>query len=216
MGHLCLSIRGKTYRGSSFRLEKADLELPSHGVVALFGPNGAGKSTTMTLIAERPDVTFLPQAVSLPRHVKLTDFLRYAAYTYGLKPPHAARVTEALAATDMQEYAQQRLGGLSGGQQRRALIAQTLMADRPIVLLDEPTVGLDVDQRENFQAVLRAISSDHLVMISTHIVEDIAGLADHIVILTDGVVRFDGSATAFYGDQPHSAQAFISRYRELS
>ncbi|QKW10743.1 ATP-binding cassette domain-containing protein [Streptomyces sp. NA04227] len=204
--------------GSTRALDDVSLDFPA-GVTGLLGPNGAGKSTLLSLLstATRPRsgaVTLLGEAASgragvrrlrqrigvlpqsfgfYPRFTVL-EFTEYAAWLR--KVPAAKRRERALAAlrlVEMEKYADRRMGALSGGMLRRAGIAQAMVNEPSLVLLDEPTVGLDPAQRVGFRSLIRELSERCAVVMSTHLAEDVAGVCDRVAVLLDGTVRFTGT-----------------------
>ncbi|MFL6099634.1 MAG: ATP-binding cassette domain-containing protein [Actinomycetales bacterium] len=188
------------------------------GVTGLLGVNGAGKSTALRLaVGElRPaagsihcgldgrsaSVGYCPQTVSLPKQLRVGEFLEYLAWLR--KVPKARRrpvVEEALAWADLGERRSDRIGALSGGMVRRLLIAQAVMDSPSLLLLDEPTTGLDPEQRARIRALLVDLPTSATVLLSSHIVEDIAALASSTLVLHEGRVvrRFDADEVAASG-----------------
>lgn len=185
------------------------------GVSALVGHNGAGKSTLMKTLAGvlRPahgDVlvdgrdplrsqgdarTFLsglgwmPQYPRLPGGVRVQDTVRYAAWLRGVAPQADLEAAHrALDAVGLDQMARRRVKTLSGGQQRRVALACALAGEPRVLLLDEPTVGLDPDQRQRFLAAVRASAADRTVVISTHLMEDVLSVAERVVVMVDGQI----------------------------
>lgn len=189
------------------------------GVHGLLGPNGAGKSTLMSVLATvrrpsagrvavcghdlgsaagvkqaRQQLGFLPQRYRLVATMRVLDTVTYAAWTHGLTRSDAHDGAGwALAQVGLSDLASRRVGSLSGGQKQRCAIAAAI-AHRPgLLILDEPTVGLDPQARLEFRQLVSRIAQDTTVLLSTHLVEDISRIADHVLVLAKGVVRFDGS-----------------------
>jgi ABC-type multidrug transport system ATPase subunit len=180
----------------SFRIEP--------GVTGLLGVNGAGKSTALRLavgelrpdsgtveVADRHDgsvaIGYCPQTVDLPKQLRVAEFLGYLAWLR--KVPKRSRpsvVDDALAWADLGDRRGDRIGTLSGGMVRRLLIAQAVMGGPGLLLLDEPTTGLDPEQRARVRALLARLPAAATVLISSHIVEDIAALAGTTLVLNDG------------------------------
>ncbi|MFV0634015.1 ABC transporter ATP-binding protein [Demequina sp.] len=183
-----------------------DLALTA-GVTCLVGPNGAGKSTLLGILGgmQRPPegvvvrrrgtrVGQLPQQLALPMHARCADYVEHAAWVHGV--PRAARpvaVRVALEEVGLAERSRDRVRTLSGGMQRRLGIAQAIVHRPDVVLLDEPTAGLDPLQRASLRDVLARMAVRASVLVSTHLVEDVRGLADRVVVLSDGAVVFDGT-----------------------
>jgi ABC-2 type transport system ATP-binding protein len=244
---LAASSLSLTYRRRSV-LERVTLTFAA-GTTALLGLNGAGKTTLLRALggAHRPAagevriqgddpydraarsralarVALVPQFLEFPRHLRVVDFLDYMALIRGVPPARRkAASCSALAAVDLTERSATKLGALSGGMLKRLSIAQALLAAPAILLCDEPTVGLDPDQRASIRALMRRLAADRCVVIASHIVEDAQYLADRVVVLHDKGVAFDGSTTGLVssldllGDNPAEGsrleQAFLGIVR---
>ncbi|HBM75358.1 MAG TPA: ABC transporter ATP-binding protein, partial [Clostridiaceae bacterium] len=191
------------------------LELIS-GVYGLLGPNGAGKTTLMKLIVDiltpsagritldgvditelgaayRDKLGYMPQEIGVYKNFSAKKFLKYIAALKGLSGREAeSKVSELLGLVGLKDVANKRLGGFSGGMLRRIGIAQTLLNDPQILILDEPTAGLDPQERIRFRNILSELSGNRIVLISTHIVTDMEFIAGQIILLKDGaVLRMD-------------------------
>ncbi|WP_344257722.1 ATP-binding cassette domain-containing protein [Streptomyces sodiiphilus] len=212
MNGLHQGYRGKpVLRGVSLSLEK--------GVYGLLGPNGAGKSTLLRVLATaaapqegtlrlfggevrtrgevraaRRRIGWLPQSFGCPPAFTVEDFVRHCAW---LREIPAGRIPEetrtALARVDLLDQARTPMRKLSGGMVRRAGIAQATLGSPAVVLLDEPTTGLDPRQRMQFRSMLRELGGSACVVLSTHIVEDLAHSAPRLGVLHGGRVVFDGT-----------------------
>jgi ABC-type multidrug transport system ATPase subunit len=188
------------------------------GVHGLLGPNGAGKTTlirsiatvlrpvdgTLNLLGERVNgridlrglrrqIGYLPQELGYYRRFTVREFVEYIAW---LKEMPAAEtpdaVQRAIERVGLADRADHRMKTLSGGMVRRAGIAQALVNEPRILLLDEPTAGLDPDQRLQFRALLRQVGTDTCVVVATHLVEDVAAACTDVVLLDAGRVVFQG------------------------
>lgn len=191
---------------SGFHLGPITLSL-NPGVTCLVGPNGAGKSTLLALLGgvQRPSagrvarstgvrVGQLPQQNSIPGYARCSDYVEHAAWVHGLgRDRRAQAVARALASVGLEDRGASRVRALSGGMHRRLGIAQAIVHEPTVVLLDEPTAGLDPLQRAALREVLVKMSATAAVLVSTHLVEDVRGLADRVVVLADGQIVFDGS-----------------------
>ncbi len=194
--------------GSGFALGPLDLEFTA-GVTCLVGANGAGKSTFFRLVAKvdrptsgsvqlesargRAELGYLPQDPTLPPAATCEDFLSYVAWLQ--KVPSGVRpeaVTRALSRVGLSDQRSARVRSLSGGMRRRLGIAHAIVHNPALLLLDEPTAGLDPRQRIGLRETIANLGDDQIVIVSTHLVEDIRGLADRVIVVADGAVVFDG------------------------
>lgn len=213
----------KSY-GSTTALHPVDLNL-TRGVVGLLGPNGAGKSTMLRLLATtlpptagrihvgghevtgsmaertaaRRKLGYLPQEVVFPRGTTAFGFLDYVAVLKEWRGRHErhAEVRRVLDLVSLGDRATKRVGALSGGQRRRLAIAQALIGTPELVVLDEPTTGLDPEQRAALRGLLSAHGQAGTVLLATHQTEDVAALCDRVIILDGGRIRFDGTVADF-------------------
>lgn len=202
----------KKFRGGNYGVRDFSLTLDS-GVVGLVGPNGAGKTTLMQMIATitrptsgrilfrgtdisrspnelRARLGYLPQDFGLYDNLTAREFLRYFAVLKGVLS--LARVDEMLELVNLHGAADRAVGGFSGGMRQRLGIAQALINDPDIVVVDEPTAGLDPEERVRFRNLLSDIGSGRLVILSTHIVSDVESIATTIAVMRGGsLLAFD-------------------------
>ena len=200
---------GKQYRRDFWGLRNFSLELGS-GVLGLLGPNGAGKSTLMRIlatitqategevtwnstdIAKKPDelrqvLGYLPQDFGVYPNLSAIEFLEYLAAIKGLDGRSARRrIDELLQVVNLVDAARRPLGGYSGGMKQRVGIAQALLNDPQLLIVDEPTAGLDPEERVRFRSLLTELSGERIVILSTHIVSDVEATATSIAIISKG------------------------------
>jgi ABC-type multidrug transport system ATPase subunit len=179
------------------------------GVLGLLGPNGAGKSTLMQMIATvtkpsagsisfrgldivaRPDelrrrLGYLPQDFGVYDNLTALEFLSYFAALKGVRSK--AKIQQMLELVNLHHVANRAVGGFSGGMKQRLGIAQALVNDPELVIVDEPTAGLDPEERVRFRNVLAELGTERLVILSTHIVSDIESIATQIAIMKGGTL----------------------------
>jgi ABC-2 type transport system ATP-binding protein len=215
----------KEYRGRGPAVRAlADLQLTlGPGVLGLLGPNGAGKSTLMRIlatitqpssgrvlwnetdIARDPDslrsvLGYLPQDFGVYPNLNAVEFLEYLAAVKSL-PAAAARtrIRELLELVNLTGAAKRPLGGYSGGMRQRIGIAQALLNDPQLLIVDEPTAGLDPEERVRFRNLLSELSGERIVILSTHIVSDIEAVATSIAIMEQGHLLAHDSPEALLG-----------------
>lgn len=197
--------------GNTVALEHINLTL-SYGIYGLLGPNGAGKTTLMRIMTDllapstgrvtlngrditvmgadfRKKLGYLPQDFGFYPNFTAEQFLLYIAKLKGLPKPEAQRRTEELLClVGLEEMRRKKLKGFSGGQRQRVGIAQALLGDPEILVMDEPTAGLDPEERMHFRGIISGLSQQKLVLLSTHIVSDLEAAANEVILLKHGAV----------------------------
>ncbi len=216
---------GKSYAGSP-ALDAVDLTF-DRGVTGLLGPNGAGKTTLLRIVATsiaadqgevrllgrsplgshreitetRRRLGSLPQELGYPSDMTTFGFVEYVAVLkeWNDKRRRTSEVRRVLELTELSGVATKRVSRLSGGQRHRVGLAQALIGDPDILVLDEPTTGLDPAQRAKLRNTVSVLGADAAVLLSTHQTEDVAALCERVVVLAAGKVRFDGSVVDLVG-----------------
>ncbi len=216
MKHLKITNLSKTYSNGVKALQNVSLDIPI-GMFGLLGPNGAGKSTLMRTIAtlQEPDAgtVEIGDLNSVDHKMEIRKILGYLPQQYGLYPKISAEVLlnhlavlkgltdkkmrqEMVAAllhkTNLYKVRKQKLGGFSGGMKQRFGIAQALLTNPKLLIVDEPTAGLDPGERNRFYNILSEISEETVVILSSHIVDDIKELCTQMAIINKGRVVLSG------------------------
>ena len=196
----------KRFRSGNYGVKNVSLEVKG-GVLGLLGPNGAGKTTLMQMLATvtrpttgriffkdtdvvadpdalRQRLGYLPQDFGVYDNLTAYEFLTYFAALKGVRGK--AKIHEMLELVNLHQSASRTVGGFSGGMKQRLGIAQALINDPDLVIVDEPTAGLDPEERVRFRNVLSDLGFGRLVILSTHIVSDVESIATEIAIMKEG------------------------------
>lgn len=205
----------KEYKGLK-ALQNIDLNIKTPSMIGLIGPNGAGKSTLMKLLVgqllpttgsitvDGKDLSknqnylkerlgYLPQDFGLYDDLSVEQFLDYMACLKGLKKNKKERINTCIDAANLQEKRKSKIKTLSGGQKQRVGIAQAMLNNPELFIVDEPTVGLDPEERIKFRNLFSKNSGNKIVLLSTHIIEDVESICNHIIVLDKGTILFNGS-----------------------
>ena len=204
-----------TYPSGKQALKDLNLELKAPSLIGLLGPNGAGKSTLMKLLVAallptkgeirvdghsltkterllKAQLGYLPQDFGLFDELTVTQFLDYMAALKGIRDSKAA-IQKAIQEVNLEEKARARIRTLSGGQRQRVGIAQAILGDPPFLIFDEPTVGLDPEERIHFRNLFSHAAQNRLVLLSTHIIEDVQSICNQLVVINRGQILFTGT-----------------------
>ncbi|MBQ6895954.1 MAG: ABC transporter ATP-binding protein [Oscillospiraceae bacterium] len=207
-----LSVQNLTKNfGSKCAVDNISFSL-SYGVYGLLGPNGAGKTTLMKMLVDildpssgevllngvnikdlgasyRDKLGYMPQEIGVYKNFSAKKFLKYIAALKGITGKTAdKKVDDLLKLVGLQDVGKKKLGGFSGGMLRRVGIAQTLLNDPKILILDEPTAGLDPQERIRFRNIISELSENRIVLLSTHIISDMEFIAGEVIIMRDGAI----------------------------
>lgn len=214
-----LQINNLTKRyGQKTALNNFSFEF-TDGIYGLLGPNGAGKSTLMKIITQIIEQTsgeiiaqcrkvekhdreyrkllgFMPQQQAIYPDFTLTRFLFYMAALKGLTKKQAApQIAELIKRVNLEDCTKTKLGGFSGGMKQRALLAQALLGEPKIIILDEPTAGLDPKERISLRNLIAETAFDKIVIIATHVVPDVEFISKEVLLLKDGEIIVGGAPT---------------------
>ncbi len=217
-----LEIKGlsKTYDNGVRALDDVSLSIPK-GMYGLLGPNGAGKSSLMRTVstlqeadsgsihldgvdvfadpqAIRQRLGYLPQDFGVYPRISAYDLLEHMAILKGLnqKAERREAVEGLLAHTNLYQHKNQSVSGFSGGMRQRFGIAQALLGDPDLLVVDEPTAGLDPEERNRFHNLLVSLGEEKVIILSTHIVDDVAELCPNMAVLASGKILLEGNPIA--------------------
>lgn len=211
-----ITIRNLTRRyGDMVAVDAVDITIDRGEIVGLLGHNGAGKTTVMKMLTGYLDpsegsievdgvdvqadraraqhhIGYLPENAPLYDEMSVQDYLRTIAALRGVAPGEVdARVAEAIVATDLQDRSTQRIGTLSKGLRQRVGIAQAILHQPDVLVLDEPTNGLDPTQIQHIRALVRRLGERSTILLSTHILQEVEAVCDRVIILIRGRVVAD-------------------------
>lgn len=223
-----------TYPNGKTALDNIDLQMESPHLIGLLGPNGAGKSTLMKLLtaallptkgsiqingtplekAERlmkSQLGYLPQSFGLYDELTVYQFLDYMAALKGIRDSKDS-IDRVIEQTNLTEKRRAQIRTLSGGQRQRVGIAQALLGDPAFLIFDEPTVGLDPEERVQFRNLFSQLAKNKLILLSTHIIEDIQSICNQLLIIAHGNILFSGAP----GELPSSnlEEAYLDLMRK--
>lgn len=212
--------------GHNLALKNVSLSLPKAKITGLLGQNGAGKSTLLNILATllkpstgtasingydilkspsavRRVIGFLPQQFGLYDNLTIFEFLDYLGALKRIKTPKE-QIQVVLEQVGLLDARNRRIGSLSGGMRQRVGVAQALLGDPLFLMFDEPFSGLDPTERNRFRQLLVRLASSRTILLSTHLVEDIALTAHEVIILHQGEVRFTGKLEAMVQAMQHA------------
>ncbi len=204
-----------TYPSGKTALQGINLNLRSPNLIGLLGPNGAGKSTLMKLLVAgllptegaisvdgkplmkqerllKARLGYLPQSFGLFDELTVWQFLDYMAALKGIDNSQEA-IAAAIQSTNLEEMRKAKIRTLSGGQRQRVGIAQAILGNPHFLIFDEPTVGLDPEERISFRNLFSQMAQDRLVLLSTHIIEDVQSVCNQLIVIHQGRIRFVGT-----------------------
>ena len=218
--------------GVSFQVKKGD-------ILGFLGPNGAGKSTTMKMITgflsptsgtasvdgfdvrknpleAKSRVGYLPESSPAYPEMTVVEFLSYVAETRGFRSKDEVhnRLSDVIVKCHLQTVQSQSIETLSKGYRQRVGVAQAILHDPPVLILDEPTDGLDPNQKHEVRKLIKAMSEDKAIILSTHILEEVEAICNRIIVIDQGKVRVDETPDEFKTRKPGSSIDEI--FREIT
>lgn len=200
--------------GEQRAVDAISFELKKGEITGFLGPNGAGKSTTMKMITGflpptsgkasvcgfdvvsqslevRKRVGYLPESNPLYYDMYIREFLEFIAGVHQLGKAGAARINEVIALTGLQPERHKKIGALSNGYKQRVGLAQALLHDPEVLILDEPTTGLDPNQLADIRQLIKELGANKTVILSTHIMQEVEALCDRVIIINQGKIIAD-------------------------
>jgi ABC-2 type transport system ATP-binding protein len=217
------------YYGEYQAVRGITFQVPKGNVVGFLGPNGAGKSTTMRILAgyltatsgraaidghdvftdpieARRRIGYMPESCPIYPDMRVEEYLRFRAGLKGLeRSQRRRRIDYVIRRCWLSDVRRQLVGTLSKGFRQRVGLADALVADPPVLILDEPTAGLDPTQIRETRKLIRELGSEHTMLLSTHILSEVEMACDTVIIIDQGIVKEQGTLAGVrsrYGDQP--------------
>ncbi len=220
------------YPSGKKALQNITVHMDSPNLIGILGPNGSGKTTLMKLLIAgliptkgeilldgkpllsqetrlKSMLGYLPQSFGLFDELTVWQFLDYMAALKGIK--NRQEIDKVIDRTSLTESRKVRIRNLSGGQRQRVGIAQALLGDPQFMLLDEPTVGLDPEERVKFRNIFSDMAQDKIVLLSTHIVEDVQSICNRVLIINDGLILFDGDPSELIEQTKGHVGVYLSK-----
>jgi ABC-type multidrug transport system ATPase subunit len=220
------------YPSGKKALQNISVKMENPNLIGILGPTGAGKTTLMKLLIAgliptkgkilldgkpllsqekllKSQLGYLPQSFGLYDELTVWQFLDYMAALKGIKDKKA--IEAVLQRTSLNNHKKIRIRNLSGGQRQRVGIAQALLGEPLFILLDEPTVGLDPEERVKFRNIFSDMARDKIVLLSTHIVEDVQSICNRVLVINDGLILFDGNPAELISQTEGHVGVYLSQ-----
>ena len=224
--------------GSQKALDHVSFSINEGEIVGLLGPNGAGKSTLMKIITcfipptsgnvevygnnifdnpldIRQNIGYLPEHNPLYLEMYVREFLEFVAGIYNLGKQTKQRVEEIIELTGLTKEANKKIGQLSKGYRQRVGIAQALIHDPKVLILDEPTTGLDPNQLEEIRQLIKKVGQTKIVMLSTHIMQEVEAICSRVIIINSGKIVADDKTENLHSLQKSSNQYLVEFNKEI-
>lgn len=236
MSNSMIEASGLTkYYGSFVAIEDVSFSIPAGQIVAFLGPNGAGKSTTMKILTgvlapslgtgaiagknietDRIEASrrlgYLPEDGPLYQDMTPYELLRFFGQARGLESDRLdARLDQVVRQCAIKQVIEKPIGKLSRGYRQRVCLAQALLHDPEVLIMDEPTAGLDPNQIRDFRSNIKKLGESKTILISTHILQEVEAVADRVILIHDGRIKFDGSLAEL-----RSNGSFEDRFYEMT
>lgn len=225
------------FYGSQKALDKVSFEIGTGELIGFLGPNGAGKSTMMKIITGylaadegtvtingepvetknvsiRSQIGYLPENNPLYTDLYVREYLEMVAGFYQLQNKKE-QVLKMIELTGLKAEQHKKIGSLSKGYRQRVGLAQALIHDPAVLILDEPTTGLDPNQLEEIRQLIRTISTNKTVMLSTHIMQEVEAICSRVIIINKGVLAADGSIGQLKGGQFEQRQTVLVEFDKI-
>ncbi|MCL2572373.1 MAG: ATP-binding cassette domain-containing protein [Defluviitaleaceae bacterium] len=225
----------KTYASGKQALKNINIQMESPNLIGILGPNGAGKTTLMKLLIAgltptsgeilldgkrllsqekelKSKLGYLPQSFGLFDELTVWQFIDYMAALKDIKDKSA--IETVLEQVNLTNQRKTRIRRLSGGMRQRVGIAQALLGNPQLIILDEPTVGLDPEERVKFRNIFSEMARDKIVLLSTHIVEDVQSICNRVLVLNGGKTLFDGEPADLVAKTAGHVGVFVSQIGE--
>ncbi len=220
------------YPSGKKALQNITIHMDSPNMIGILGPNGSGKTTLMklliagliptkgeilldekTLLSQEKRLKsmlgYLPQSFGLFDELTVWQFMDYMAALKGIRDKK--EIEKVIAITSLTESRKIRIQNLSGGQRQRVGIAQALLGNPQVMILDEPTVGLDPEERVKFRNIFSDMAQDTIVLLSTHIVEDVQSICNRVLVINDGLILFDGDPSELIEQTKGHVGVYLSK-----
>ena len=203
--------------GPTLAVDRVSFRIPAGQIVGFLGPNGSGKSTTLRMLTgfipptsgralidgldslkqsaeARRRIGYLPESTPLYPEMRVEEYLHYRGQLHGMtRPERRQRITMIAERCGVADLRRRLIGQLSRGNRQRVGLAQALLHDPPVVILDEPTAGLDPNQITHVRELIGELAGQHTILISTHILQEVEKVADRVLIIAAGRIMADGS-----------------------
>lgn len=224
------------YPSGKKALQNVSFSVESPDFVGILGPNGAGKSTLMKLMTAglketkgelqldgkslvsqekklKKNLGYLPQVFGLYDELTVWQFMDYMSALKSVN--NKEEIEWALEQTGLQDKRKIRIGNLSGGQKQRVGIAQAIVGHPEIMILDEPTVGLDPEERVRFRNIFSEMSRDRIVFLSTHIVDDVQAVCNRVLVIYGGVILYDGTPSDLIDSTVNHVGSYVRKLDDV-